>query len=370
MKFVCSKEKLLNALLIVQRAVSLKNPLPILTSIKFKTIENEQIQLMATDLEIGIRCSFPAEIIEHGESVIPSKIIIELVRNLPDLPIFIESDSLTNSVSVKYGQSKAKINGYPADEFPDLNLTSNDKLKIDIPGDILIDALRQVVFATSTDENRPVFTGVLFEIEENNIHLVATDTHRLAWRILLLEKFISSNIKFIIPGKTLKELIKIINTDQIVNLTFSENQVLFNTDNVWFISRLIGGDFPNYKMVFPKDKVAKICVNTASLMDATKRAALFTSDSSSIVKINITGDLLVVSSDTEVGNVYEELDIEREGEQLQFAYNARYLNDILKVITSEETYIEFSGPLSPGIIKPVSDMKYISLLLPVRLRER
>lgn len=366
MKFTCIKEEILNALLVVQRAVPSKNPLPILTGIKFKA-EGDKVFLTATDLEIGIRCSFAAEVIEDGESVIPAKLIIELIRSLPDLPVFIESDPFTNSVEIKYGQSKAKINGYPADEFPDFVLTSGD-LHFTMPGDVLAEALRQVIFATAADENRPVFTGVLLEIEESCIHLVATDTHRLAWRKILMETSLGSNIKFIIPGKTLNELVKIIGPEQKVDLTFTENQVLFNTDNTLVISRLIGGEFPKYKMVVPGECISKIRINTSELQDATKRAALLTNEGAPIVKMQITDDTLIVTSHTEAGHVHEELKTSRDGEQLQFAFNARYLNDILKVIGSEESYIEFTGPLSPGIIKPVSDVEYISLLLPVRLR--
>ncbi len=368
MKIICEKEKLLEVVQIVQRAVSLKNPLPILSGIKFETKE-DRVLLTATDLEIGIQCTFQAEILEEGRAVIPAKIFTELIRRLPDAPVVLESDSLTGSVKVKYGQSEANINGFPVDEFPDFPLPESET-QFYLSGDILREVIRQVVFAVAADENRPIFTGVLFEISGEEVHVVATDTHRLAWRRVSLNNVGELNINLIVPGKTLNELLRIIGgSDQPVKVTITENQVLFNTDDVCLISRLIGGQFPNYRQVIPREHISRIRIKTRELAEATERAALLTREGSSIVKFNIQDNMLVISVNTEAGSVREELSVYHEGEPLQFAFNARYLSDVLKVVGSEEINIEFTGPLSPGILKPVSDMEYLSLLLPVRLRE-
>ncbi len=368
MKFACDKENLLTAVQIVQRAVSLKNPLPILGGIKFET-ENERVVLSATDLEMGIRCSFNAEITESGSSVLPAKVISELIRRLPDLPIFIESDSLTGSTTVKYGQSEASINGYPVEEFPDFPMPESE-IKFILPGAVLKDMVRQVVYAAATDENRPVFTGVLLEAGGGEMSMVATDTHRLAWRKINLEEYQDLNINLIIPGKTLNELVKISGSaEQNIQITVTENQVLFNNGDVCLISRLIGGQFPNYRQVIPGEYISRIRVSTRELAEATERAALLTRDGSPIIRLKISDNTLVVSVNTEAGRVREEIPIYQEGEPLQFAFNARYLSDALKMIGSEDVNIEFTGPLSPGILRPVSDIEYLSLLLPVRLRD-
>jgi DNA polymerase-3 subunit beta len=368
MKFVCDRENFLDALQVVQRAVSLKNPLPILSGIKFEAEENK-VFLTATDLEIGIRSSAPAEILEPGNAVLPARYITELIRRLPDIPIFIESDALTGSVAVKYGQSEASINGFPAGEFPDFPLPVSE-FNFNIAADTLKEAIRQVVFAAATDENRPVFTGVLFEIQEGRLQVVATDTHRLAWRRIPLENCEDLDINLIIPGKTLNELVKIIGSpDSLVRITVTENQVLFNTGDTCLISRLIGGQFPNYRQVIPQEHITKVRLKTKDLADATERASLLTKEGSSVIKLHLNDNVLIITVNTEAGRVREELPVYQEGEPLQFAFNARYLSDILRVIGSEEIIMEFTGPLSPGIIKPAGDKEYLSLLLPVRLRE-
>lgn len=369
MKVVSDKEKLFYAVQVVQRAVSLKNPLPILSGIKLETEENNRILFTATDLDIGIRCSVPVEIIEPGSAVLPAKVITELIRRLPDIPIFIESDPLTSSVTVKYGQSEASINGFPVEEFPDVPLPLSEAT-FSIPVDILKEVIRQVVFAAATDENRPVFTGVLFEIHSNEMQVVATDTHRLAWRKVFLENCEDLDINLIIPGKTLNELVKIVGgPDQVVYVTVTENQVLFNTEDTCLISRLIGGQFPNFRQVIPQDHITRIRVKTKELAEATERASLLTKEGLSTIKLSLNENVLVISVNTEAGRVREELSVYQEGEPLQFAFNARYLSDVLKVVGSDEINMEFTGPLSPGIIKPAGSQEFISLLLPVRLRE-
>lgn len=369
MKFVSDKEKLFYAVQVVQRAVSIKNPLPILSGIKLETEEDNRILFTATDLDIGIRCTVPVEIIEPGTAVLPSKVITELIRRLPDVPIFINSDPLTGSVTVKYGQSEASINGFPADEFPEVPLPLSDATFI-MPVDILKEVIRQVVFAAANDENRPVFTGVLFEINGNEMQVVATDTHRLAWRKVSLENCENLAINLIIPGKTLNELSKIIvGPDKVVNITVTENQVLFNTEDICLISRLIGGQFPNYRQVIPQEHITRIRLKTKDLAEATERASLLTKEGSSIIKLSLNENVLVISVNTEAGRVREELSVYQEGEPLQFAFNARYLSDVLKVVGSEEIIMEFNGPLSPGIIRPAGSQEFLSLLLPVRLRE-
>lgn len=368
MNFASNKEELLNAVQIVQRAVSLKNPLPILSGIKFEAMEGS-VNISATDLELGISCSFPAEVIEQGKAVLPAKVITELIRRFPDVTIFFRSDPLNGSVTVQYGQSEASINGYPVEEFPDFPLPSGET-KFSIAGEILREVINQVIYAAAKDENRPLYTGVLFEISNGEINIVATDTHRLAWRKILIENNSDLNINLIIPGKTLNELTRAAGlSDEPLQVTVAENQVIFNTENVCLISRLIGGNFPNYRQVIPKEYISRVRLRARDLAEAAERAALLTRDGSPVIKISIGDNILVVSVNTEAGRVREEMPVFQEGENLHFAFNARYLSDALKAIGTEEVVLEFTGPLSPVIIKPVGEMEYLSLLLPVRLRE-
>ena len=236
MKILTNKEILNNAVQLVQRAVSIKNPLPILAGIKFETREN-QVILTATDLDIGIRCSFPAEVIVQGTTVLPAKYICELFRRLPELPIFIEADAATGSVTIQYGQSETRINGYPPEEFPELPLPEGIN-SFTLPGELLKEIIRQVVFATGNDENRPVFMGVLFEINGSELQVVATDTYRLAWRKVIIENCEETAINLIIPGKTLNELLKIIGINEQIEVTVTKTKS--------FCSRQCMANLPSY----------------------------------------------------------------------------------------------------------------------------
>lgn len=368
MRLISSKEDLLFAVQIAQRAVSLKSPLPILSGIKFET-EDDLLIVTATDLEVGVKCSVKASILEQGSAVLPAKYVSELIRRLPDIPILFNSDPSTGSLTIKYGESETNINGFPVEEFPEVSLPSCDN-NFDIKENIFRDAIRQIIFAVSTDENRPVFTGVMLEVKNGQMQMVATDTHRLAWRKVDLDNYNSTDITVIVPGKTLNDLSKIIGKpEKSVKVTITENQVLFTTENISFITRLINGKFPPYRQVIPQEVVAKIRLKTRELSEATERAALLTTEESSVIKLELQDKILVISASAVTGRVYEEIPAHYEGEPIQVAFNAYYLSELLKVIGNEEIDIEFAGPLSPGIFRPVGDERYFSLLLPVRIRE-
>jgi len=368
MNFISNREDLLFAVQTVQRAVSPKNPLPILSGIKFKT-EGDVLYVSATDLEIGIQCSLNAEILDNGSAVLPARYITELIRRLPDAPIFVSSDSLTGSVTVKYGHSETVINGFPAEEFPDLQVPVGD-VAFNIKEDILKEVVRQVVFAAGTDENRPVFTGVLLEIREGEMQVAATDTHRLAWRKLNLKDCGNININAIIPGKTLNELGRIIGQpDKFIKVALNDNQIFFDMGNVCLISRLINGKYPAFHHVIPQEPVCQARLKTRELAESAERAALLVTESTPVIRLLLEDNTLVISVNTVAGRVYEEIPVYQEGGPIQVAFNARYLIDVLKVMGCDEIDFEFSGPLSPGVIRPAGDRDYLYLLLPVRIRE-
>lgn len=366
MHFVSSKQDLSYAIQTVQRAVSLKNPRPILGGIKFSAKDNDQLTVTATDLEIGIKCSVQARVIEQGAAVLPARYISELIRWLPDVPVFLKADPLNGSVTFKYGESETNINGFPVEEFPDIVLPSQDN-GFDIYENTFRDAIRQVLFAVAADESRPIFTGAMLVVKNGQVELTATDTHRLAWRRLSVEKCGIDNINVIIPGKTLSELSKIISKpEKLVRITITENQVLFATDNISFISRLINGKFPPFQQVIPQNFLSKVRLRTKDLLEAAERAALLTTEMLSTLNFTIEQDILIIQTRAMVGRVYEEIPAVLQGEPIKVFFNARYLNEQLRVINSEEIDIEFAGPFSPGIFRPVGDEEYFSLLLPAR----
>lgn len=368
MKFISAKENLALGLQVVQRAVSPKNPLPILTGIKLTTGDG-CLELTATDLEFGVRCIIPVEIIEHGDIVLPSRYITELIKKLPDLPVYFETDHFSTGAVIKYGQSETIINGFPADEFPHVSFESESPDLI-FESASFKDAVRKVSYAVSQEETQPVYTGILLEIGKSEVNLVATDTHRLAQYTLPLEQESSQDINLIIPGKTLIELTKVITESETkIHFSLIGNQVLFKAGNISFISRLIDGKFPNYRQVIPSDYISRVCLKTRDLLEATDRASLMARERAPVIKLYIDKSILSIKVSTEAGRVYEEVTINHEGEPLQVAFNARYLSDALRIIGTEDVEMEFTGPLSPSVLRPAGIANYFSLLLPVRVHE-
>lgn len=367
MKIICSKENLLYGVQTVQRAVSNKNPLPILSGIHLKT-EGNNLKFTATDLEIGIECLVPVTVVEEGSVVIPAKYIIDIARKLPDTKIEITLNKENNLTTIKYGQSEFNIVGINGEDFPVLPTLESD-FNYSLSVDLFKNMIRQVVFATSTDDNRPIFTGALLEIEEDNIILVGTDTHRLAYRKgKINNEELYNQASVVIPGRTLNEVSKLAyeNEDKVI-ITITENQILFKLKDICIISRLIDGHYPNYKQVIPNDFNSKLRVKTKDLLDSVERAALLAKEGSNIVKININENKLIINLNSpDVGRIHEEINIFKNGEDNQIAFNSKYIIDVLKVIDSEEIYLEMNGSLSPGVITPVDNDNYLYLILPVR----
>ncbi|PHJ37784.1 DNA polymerase III subunit beta [Desulforamulus profundi] len=363
MKIICTRQNLIQGVSTAQRAVSAKNPLPVLSGILL-TARDNRLELQATDLEMGIQCIIPCNVQEEGSIVLPAKYLGEIVRRLPDAPIQIETTQSTNAV-ISYGQSEITINGFQAEEFPSFP-NPQGKNSLALPEEELKEYLRQILFATSPDENRPVFTGVLMEIFDGQIRFVATDTHRLALRDVKTTAEVS-DINVIIPGKTLNELARVIGAaDKEVTISLGDKQVIFGMEDTLLISRLIEGQFPNYRQVIPQGYKTRVRVKTKDILEAVERASLLARVGTQIIRLNIEEEKIVISANTEVGKIHEEVPVYLQGEPMQIAFNALYLIDALRANGSENIYLDMSGPLSPGILRPVGGEDYLSLVLPVR----
>ncbi|WP_031514346.1 DNA polymerase III subunit beta [Desulfofalx alkaliphila] len=366
MRINTTKENLLNGVQMVQRAVSTKNPMPILTGILLESKDNK-LKLTATDLEIGIECNVEVTTIEEGSIIVPAKYITEIVRKLPDVPIDLTGDTENNTITIQYNSSQVNLHGFNADEYPAFPVVEGN-LSFAIPTNTFKETLRQVLYATNTDESRPVFTGVLFEIKDGLLTLVATDTHRLALKKVAIDEE-PAELETIIPGRTLGEISRIISNsddEDVIKITLGSNQALFTIKNTVIVSRLIEGQFPNYQGVIPKNHKSKVRIKVKELLDSTERAALLTKTGRETIRLDIKKDLLMLSANTDVGFIQENLNCYLEGEEVSISFNARYLTDVLRTVGEEEIILELSGPLSPGVIRPPRGDNYLSLILPVR----
>lgn len=373
MRIICSKQNLLQGVETVQMAVSSKITLPILSNFLLET-EKDKIKLSGTDLEVGI-CTFtPVEITKPGNITIPAKKFFEIIRELPDEKIEINTDE-SNRITIICAQSRFLINGLSKEDYPLLPEFKEDKA-ITLPKKTLEKMLKKTSFAVSTDETRYVLNGVCLIFDNTQIKMVATDGRRLAYISEELNPDatvgVGKQMQVIIPTKAANQLMHLLTEsgEETVKVSIGENQIGFKINNTILISRLIEGNFPNYEQVIPKNYVLQLKLNTKEFLQVTKRVSLLVSDKGGSVKYDLKGNILRVSSISPgIGEAEEKMVAQARPEnlQLEIAFNPTYVLDVLKVIDSEETYLELTSSLNPGVIRPSSKEEYLCVLMPMRL---
>jgi len=369
MKFTCPTSILSENISLAQKAVSIKSPFPVLTGILFTADEKTNtIRLSATDLQMSIETSFSAQVLEPGSVVLASKFLGDIIKKLPETQLFFEYLPNEGKCLIKYGSSELAVATYRPEEFPKSEVISDGE-SLYISGEEFSTYIKQVLFATGTDETRPVFTGILLEVDGQELRLVASDTHRLAFRKAFIKREDNGkNINVIIPSRTLHEAVRIFLTAEELLIRISEGQVEFSGNGVKLTSRLIEGQFPNYQQVIPTSFKSNLTVNKKLFLDSLERAVLLPreKDKTPVAKFFLEKDRMIVVSQSETGSIREEVPINLEGEEFTVSFNTRYLIDVLRVLEDEEIYLSLTGPLNPGVVKPVSDENYLCLVLPVR----
>lgn len=364
MHIICNQKLLSQKINICQKAISNKSNNEILKG-ALLIAKNNQLKLIGYDLEIAIEAKLNSvEIIREGEIVINSKLFGEIIRKLPNTLIEIEVKD--NIVSIKYNDSKFEIKGENAKEYPQLPQLENKK-KYLISQELLKSMIKQTVFAISTDTTKPVLTGELLELSENKISLVAIDGYRLAVKSCTVDNNLDYN-KTIIPGKSLNDINSILTGLEDVSVEFNEKHAIFNLEDIRIITRVLDGEFIDYKKLLPKEYNTKIKVNNKEFLESIERASLLSqSDKNNLIKLSIKENKILITSNSDKGNICESIEMKLEGDSLDIAFNSRYLIDGLKNIESEYIYMEFTSNINPCIIRPVDDTDYIYLLLPVRI---
>lgn len=364
MKFTCHKHKLQEGILVTQKAITGKTTMPILEGIYIKA-ENEGLTLIGSDVDISIETVVEADVQKTGVVVIDSKIFGEIIKKLPDSDITIEVVE-NNTIQITCEKSVFNVVYMNADEYPELPSIDKDN-NIKIKQDILKNMIKSTSFAIAQDETRPILQGVLVEIKDKNINLVALDGYRLA----IKSEFIENNIdvEVVIPGKTLNEVYRILeDNDSTIDITFTNNHILFNLNKTKIISRLLEGKFVNYKSLLPEEFKILVTVKRQELQNSIERASLMAKEgNSSLIRLSIQDDTLILTSNSQLGNVREEVEINLQGESIEIAFNARYLLDVLKRMEEEEISLQLTSSVSPCIIKNQNTESYKYLVLPVRL---
>ncbi|MEE0779114.1 MAG: DNA polymerase III subunit beta [Massilimicrobiota sp.] len=365
MNFKIKRLELLNALTKVSRAVSIKSPLPVLTGIKFDLKEDELI-LTGSDSDITIQTSIQdhIDIIEPGSVVLSSKYILEIIKKIDseEVHIFIVDGTLTR---IEGANSRFDLNGTSYIDYPRIDLNKTG-VNLQMKSIDLKEAIEQTSFATSEKETRPVLTGVNFKAKDHVLECIATDSYRLAKRILNIDSDISFNI--IIPKKSLIEISRIIEKDELIDLYVSDRKVLFVFDHVLIQTRLIDGTFPDTSRLIPDSFDYSMSIDSTSLLNSIDRASLLTNEQTNIVKLTMNQDTVILSSfSQEIGSVEENLSRAfYKGEPLKISFSARYLTDAIKSINGQKVRVLFTGEMKPFIIKDFEREDIIQLVLPVR----
>src|SRR5271154_7062444 len=363
MKLSVSKEKLLEGLQTVQNVVSTRTTLPILSNVLLEAADG-QLRLTTTDLDVGMRGAIEAAIEKPGAATLPARRLFTIVRELPSAEILLEVDS-KSVASIRCGPSFFKIHGLPQEEFPPLPKFDGAKT-FGLRQKDLKDGLRKTSYAISTDETRYVLNGILLSFKDNKLTLVATDGRRLALVDIELEFPRSHEVDIILPTKAVTELARLVSDEGDVKMSVSENQVAFEVDGTLLVSKLIEGNYPNYRQVIPPEAKERIVLERESFLNSVHRVSLLSSEKSNSVKLVFTKNNIDIMANTpEVGEARESLPVSYKGRDFSVAFNPEFLMAPLRNLPNDEVFLDLIDEMSPGVIKVQSPFLYV--LMPMRI---
>ena len=363
MKLICSKASLLKGVSIVSKAVPSRTTMPILNCILIDASANE-IKLTANDMELGIETVIEGEIVERGIIALDAKFFSEIVRKLPDNDVVIESDD-TFQTTITCEKAKFNIVGKSGEDFSYLPYIEKNE-SISISQFTLKDVVRQTIFSIADNDTNKLMTGELFEINENRLRVVSLDGHRISIRNIELKESYSP-LKVVVPGKTLQEISKILTgeAEDMVDIFFADNHILFEFDETKVVSRLIEGEYFHIDQMLSSDYDTKVKINKREFLNCIDRATLLIreGDKKPII-LNIQDGSLQLKINSFVGSMNEEIEIEKEGKDLLIGFNPKFFIDALRVIDDEEVTLYMVNPKAPCFIKD-EEQSYIYLILPV-----
>ena len=366
MNFICEKKELLKAINTVAKSVAVKSVLPILECILIETKEN-CVTLKGSDTTLSIQASFQAAIRETGKAAVPARLFQEIVNKYPEGEISIYQDE-SGAVQLKSGSSKATLQSLDPEEFPEFPNISKETA-ISISEATFRSMINQTVFSTAITEDKPILTGVLFELEDHTLNVVALDGYRLALR---KENISYDKEKFsvVIPSKSLKECSRILDdTDEEITVYLDQKAVLIEKDSIKIYTRILEGDYVKYKSILPNEYQTRVRVEIDELLNAIERASILSrEENNNLIKFEIREDTIAITANSEIGKAFEEIPAIIEGKELLIAFNARYMTDVLKNIEDVEVLLDFNTNISPCVLKPEEGDSYLYLVLPVQIR--
>jgi len=371
MKLTIKKEEILKGLQRIQGVVDKKNTMPILANMLLAA-DKGGVEIIATDLEIGLRGKYSAEVAEPGAVAVSAKKMYEIVRELPEEEVHIRADE-NNWVRIASGHSQFKLVGLPKDEFPALPDVAEDGM-IAVDGDVLRDMIRKTLYASGDNDARYVLNGLFVHLGQAksglNIRIVGTDGHRLS----LIDRVVNAKHKeesVIVPKKAMMELRRLLEEDENggeLRVGFSKNHALFKRDSLVMVSKLIDGNYPNYQQVIPQKSTKTVSISKDQIAHAVKRVSILSKEKTNAVKLQLEKNVLTLStSNPELGEANEELVVDYSGESLSIGFNSRYLMDVLAAMDGDTITLELSDSLSPCLIREVGNDQYKCVVMPMRV---
>jgi len=340
--------------------------------------DHGRLKLAATNLEIGINCWIDAQILEEGATTVPAKLLTDFVNSLPPTTVEITEAGETHTLNVKVPGRSANIKGLDASEFPLIPSAEGGEAPVALDAALLKEMIAEVAFAAADDDSRPVFTGVLVQVSDGKLTFAAADAFRLAVRIAELPGDDHPHGDILVPARTLTELARILPTEGQVQMIVTPNrsQVLFHTEQIDLVSRLIEGNFPNYRQIIPKEHSTRAVVETKEFAGVVKSASLFARDSSNITRIKVSaggsdglepGAITIEATAEDLGDNVGTINAAVDGPELQIIFNVKYLVDVLAVINTPEVALEVTSASRPGVIKPVGPADYTYVIMPMHI---
>ena len=373
MKVSVLQENLARGLQTVARGVATRSTLPILANVLLRT-DDGRLKLTTTNLEIGVNAWIGAKIEDEGGITVPAKLFSDFVNSLPPGQVDLSLNVRTKTLHVQSASYEANIKGIDAEEFPPIP-TIPDKPTTRVAQSVLRQMINEVAFVAATDDSRPVLTGVLTRLEGDEVTLVAADPYRLGIRHGALLSKVDPSIEVIIPARSLFELARVIADDDSpldIAVTQNKSQVIFHAADVDLVTRLIEGQFPNYRQVIPASFSTRVVVERDELLKATKLASYFARDAANIVRLAVNpqdgaAPLVVSANAAEIGDNVSRVEASVEGNGVQIAFNARFLSEALASLTATEVALELGGALAPGVLKVVGEQSYLHVVMPLRI---
>jgi DNA polymerase III subunit beta len=363
MKFRISKEAFLDGLQKVQHVVSTRTTLPILSNVLL-VARNGRLQFTTTDLDVGITGSVEAQIEKEGGTTLPAKRLVSIVRELPASEVEVTVDG-KNHAQIRSGPSFFKIIGLSETEFPPLPDFEGAK-EFRIPQQVLRDGLRKTAYAISSDETRYVLNGIYTSFRDGKMTLVATDGRRLAMVDADLEFPASHETDVIVPTKAVQELQRLLSDSGEVLVKLSDNQVSFQVGDTLLASKLIEGNYPNYRQVIPGDSNERVVISREALLETVRRVSLLSSDKSNSVKLVFSENHIEVTANSpDVGEAQESMDVAYTGRPMQIAFNPEFLQAPLRALETDEVYLDLIDEMSPGVLR--IDGAFLYVLMPMRV---